>query len=142
MDFRQFEMTQDAVFLQLNHPKTGEPMFELGEDGKPNKEQPIGVRIFSADSEVFKRHQRRLQNESIENLQKKRQLTTAEKLEDESLNTLAACIAEIRGISWGDKPLESPADNRNLLEWFPWAKDQINTAMADRTRFMPALAQK
>lgn len=142
MDFREFEMTQDAVFLQLNHPKSGEPMFELGEDGKPDKTKPIGVRIFSSDSEVFKRHQRRLQNETIENIQKKRAMTTAEKLDEESMNTLAACIAEIVGISWGDRPLTSPDDNLNLITWFPWAKDQINVAMTDRTRFMPALAKK
>jgi len=149
MDMTEFEMTSSAVFLQLRHPEKKTLLF----DQMPNPDEtvggtidnpdmPVGVEIFSADSEQFKRHRRVLQNKAIKaGKNRNAEEVTAEEIEKEGEKTLAACIAKIVNMSWKGQVLEAPRDSLTLVKAMPWAADQIDLAMADRARFMPALSK-
>ena len=134
MELGEFEMTNDAVFLQLKHPKTQKALKD--ENG------PVGVEIFGADSAEFKKHRRRLQDKALEARQKRNApIYTAEDIDTEAEKTLCACIRKIVNVSWKGKALEAPADTMTLIKEMPWAAEQIDQAMADRSLFMPALSK-
>lgn len=130
MDLSSFELTQEAVFVQLLHPVTNKPLAD------PNG--PVGVRVYGADSDEFKKHRRRLANKGLEK-SFKRERATIEEVEAETDKTLAGCIAELVNISWKGQELKAPGDVSAFLLNMPWAGEQIDKAMADRSRFMPAL---
>lgn len=146
MEMQEFEITQGAVFVQLNHPASGLPLFEQMSDpeneGKTidNPDEPVGVEIYGADSEQFKKYQRKSRDQGIDAMSR-RQRIRAELIEENALDALAACIKSIRNISWKGQKLEAPRDNKKMLKVMPWAEDQIDRAMGDRTRFMPALSK-
>lgn len=146
MDLSIFELTDDAVFIQLRHPDTKQLLFEqMPHPERPeqmidNPEAPIGYRVFGADSEVFKKYQNKSRNLSM-NAQQKRSSLTAEQIDNEIDAALVACVAEIVRISWKGETLSAPRDVKRSFQLMPWAKEQIAEGMNDRTRFMPALAK-
>jgi hypothetical protein len=131
MDMKQFELTDSAVFFQLKHPVTRVPL----QDDKG----PVGVRILGQDSEEFKRHQRQIANKGLEAAMRRGGAKpTAEELEHDANTTLSACIKELVNISWDGEALSAPADTLRMFELMPWAKEQIDSAIADRTLFIKA----
>ncbi len=138
MDLSTFELTTDAVFVQLSHPKTNVPLF-VQKDGADDRDQPIGVCIYGADSSQFKKRRQALQNRVIEAKSKRKNLT-AEEIDDATDQTLADCITELKNVVWKGETFTAPKDNRRFIRLMPWAVEQIDEAMADRSRFMPALA--
>lgn len=141
MDFSDFELTKDAVFVQFRHPKTNVPLFDNIEGtNDPDPEKPVGAKIYGADSEVFKKHRRQLTDKSIEARAKRKNITSAE-IDLDAEKTLAACIVEFVNVSWKGKPLTAPNDAMLFVQKLPDFAEQIDQAMADRTLFMPALAK-
>jgi hypothetical protein len=141
MDFSDFELTKDAVFVQLKHPKTNVLLFDNIEgtnDQDPDK--PVGVKVYGADSDVFKKHRRQVTDKSIEARARRKNLSAAE-IDNDAEKTLAACIAEFVNVSWQGKPLTAPNDAMLFVQKLPGFAEQIDEAMADRTLFMPALAK-
>lgn len=137
MDLSVFEMTNDAVFVQLKHPETG--MLLADDNG------PVGVEIYGADSAQFKAHRLAAQNRQIQNRQQqgnKFKLPSAEEIDSEAEKTFAGCIHKFVNISWQKHKLEAPRDNSLFISVMPWAVEQLDKAMADRTLFMPALQKK
>lgn len=137
MELSQFEMTNDAVFVQLKHPDTGVP---LADDNGP-----VGVEIYGADSEQFKAHRRAAQNRQLASRQQqgnKFKLPSAEEIDMESEKTFAGCIHKFVNISWKKQTLVAPKDNILFIQVMPWAVEQLDKAMADRVLFMPALQTK
>lgn len=144
MDLSKFEIVDEPVFVHLKHPVTGLLLYEQTEvDGRntDNLEAPVGVRVSGAESEVFKRHARAAANKSINDRQKRGKVMSAEEIEVETKRTLAACIVELVRIEWKGEKLSSPIDNPRFIELMPWAAEQVDTAMADRKLFMPALSK-
>jgi hypothetical protein len=140
MEMQIFELTNSAVFVQLKHPDTDLLLFDPGPDGKDDPEKPVGVEVYGADSDQFKKHRRRAMDMGIE-ARSKRKTINAEKIDNESEKTLAACISKIVNISWKGVKLEAPRDCALLIQAMPWAAEQIDEAMGDRVRFMPALSK-
>jgi hypothetical protein len=146
VDLSLFEMTDDAVFIQLRHPATKQLLFEqMPHPDHPemtidNPEAPIGYRVYGADSDVFKKYQNKSRNLSM-NAQQKRSSLTAEQIDNEVETALVACVAEMVRIEWKGETLTAPRDVKRSFKFMPWAKEQIAEGMNDRTRFMPALAK-
>lgn len=155
MDLSEFELTDEPVFIQLEHFKTGALLFETkkekDEEGNQfevdDPDKPVGVLIYGADSEVFKKHLRRAANRGLEirfnksegRDNKNKPPVSAEEIESETQKSLAACIAGFVRVEWKGQKLEAPKDNLMFVKRMPWAVEQIDKAMADRSRFMPAL---
>lgn len=147
MDFSEFELTDEPVFIQLKHIRTNQPLFEQRQDkgeDVDDLDKPVGVKIYGADSDVFKKHLRRVANRGLEARFNRsggnaKSPISAEELDDETQKTMAACIAEFVNVSWKGKALKAPEDNLMFVKRLPWAIEQIDRAMADRTLFMPAL---
>lgn len=137
MDLSEFQVVSDSpVFFQLTNPRTGKLMED--ENG------PVGVEIWGRDSEAFKAVNRRAINDSIESAlieeegKPKLDATLGAKVEEKSLDVLKACIHKFVNIKIGGKELVAPDDTQEFLTKLPWAKDQIDRAIADRKRFMVA----
>lgn len=128
MDLKDFELVSGAVFFQLRNPQTD----VLLEDGNG----PVGVKILGSDSPEFKRHKRQLVNRNLERQSKRKGSLTAEEIEDTTEKTLAACIVEIVNLSHDGKPLKAPDDCLHLIKEMPWAADQIDEAIGNRSLFM------
>lgn len=146
MDMSKYEIANNAVFYQLLDPSNNRPLFEQKKDsdGKnvDDLEAPIGVMILGSDSEEVKAHVRQVQNKANQPRGNRQQRgLSAEEMEIESEKAIAACITELIRIEWKGEKLEAPKDNRRFLRLMPWASDQLDRAIQERARFMPALSK-
>lgn len=145
MEFTSLEVTKTSVLLQLKHPSSGEPLWhrepEFAEDGTLLVEgDPVGVYIFSTDSDPYQKRKKALLNMRIENAQKNNsKKPSAEDVIREELLTISACIDRFHNVDMDGVPI---GDTRGrfgeFLVRFAWAKEQIDKAMADRGLFIAA----
>lgn len=144
MDFANLEMTKEPVFVQLLHPKTGAPLFsKMPDPENPDREiddihSPIGAVIHSGDSEQFKKTRRATADKLIERRMKGPNAPITNTLEIESSQKAAflSCLVELRGIVYQSRLLSVAKDASFFYDHFPWAVEQLDIAMADRSRFM------
>lgn len=148
MDLEIFEPTKESVFLQLKNPLNDSPLFlkktiqdEAGEREVDDEDQPIGVYIVGADSEVYKKRRRQIVDRRLEVAQKKKQVKlSAAEIEDETKQTLVACVTGVKNIKYKGETLEfSHANVFKLITALPWIEEQIDEAIVDRAHFMKAL---
>ena len=145
MEFNNLEVSKSSVLLQLKHPATREPLWAkepvYGEEGQVIEEgDPVGVYIFSTDSDQYQKRKKALLNQRIENAQKQNsKKPTADDVLREELLTISACIDRFHNVDLDGQPI---GDTRlkfgEFLIRFSWAKEQIDTAMADRGLFIVA----
>jgi len=128
MDLATLEPTADSVPVQLRHPTTNERLTtEAG--------VAITVSIVGMDSEQFRTRHRAIINKRL-NAGKKAKVT-AEEIEAESIDTIAACITGWQNIDLDGKPLDfSKASAKTLLTRLPWLREQLDEAIADRANFL------
>lgn len=149
MDFNSLEPVKTAVFYHLKHPVTFNPMYVEGEDGQPDKDEPIGVDLLGADSDEYEKRQLFLTEERLQkmesNLENKGKLggvinTSAVEQDRLNLETIAACIKGWRNVKVDGEIVPYTHDNAiKLLRRFKWMREQIDKAIADRSLFMRAL---
>ena len=153
MDFSQFEMVDKPVFLQFDHPATLQPLFQprVAEDGTPVMERdedtgeerqvmdPVGVMLFGVDSDVYKKRRREIFDERMAkaNATKKANISAIE-AEEEGIRTVASCIHSFVKVEFKGEALTDRARYVLFLKEHPWAKDQIDRGIADRSRFLKA----
>ena len=137
MDLSEFQVVSDKpIFFQLTHPHTRKLMED--ENG------PVGVEIWGRDSEAFKAVNRRAISDSIENAiqsgDTKPTLSASlgSAVEEKGSEILRACIHKFVNIKIAGKELVAPDDTQEFLDKLPWARDQVDAAIADRKRFMKA----
>lgn len=145
MELTSLEVTKASVLLQLKHPGTHEPLWatEPSYDEQGNeieKGDPVGVYIFSTDSDQYQKRKKALLNQRIENAQKSNtKKPTADDVLREELLTISACIDYFHNVDMDGEPI---GNNRSrygeFLIRFAWAKEQIDKAMADRGLFIEA----
>lgn len=153
MDFSQFEMVDKPVFLQFDHPATLQPLFEprVGEDGQVVMEKddetgeekpvldPVGVMLYGADSDVYKKRRREVLDERIAKAATGKKVTIkAVEAEEEGMATLVACIHSFVRVDYKGEPLTERKRYALFLKEHGWAKDQIDRGIADRSRFLKA----
>lgn len=120
----------ETARLQLEHPTTGAKL--VGDDG-----QPITLELAGADSVAFRAASRSISNARIE--RPKGEKMTAEQFDADGLSVLAACV-----MGWssnfsigGACPEYSKDKAREILERFPWLREQADRFIAQRANFLP-----
>lgn len=120
----------DSVEITLRHPATGVDLTTA-------KGEPISVSIYGMDSAVFQAHQKNLINKRLQRQNRKGGTFTAEQIEEDSISTLAACIAGWKNIEFEGKPLEfSKSNAKALLNKLRWVREQLDEAIGDRANFL------
>lgn len=117
--------------MTILHPATGEPLL----DAEGN---PAWIDIHSTDSPVALRHQRAAQNRRLQSRARK---VTAEDLEAEGIDLLAALTAGWRLLGLDGAPLDIPCNRQNAAELYAepsaaWIREQVNAFAADRGNFL------
>lgn len=112
----------DVCKVDIKHPVTGE---NLG----------LSVDICGSDSKRFQAAKHKVRNESLKNPGKQR---TSEQLEATSLSIVLDCVTGWAG-EWIYKGSALEFSRQNLemvLKELPWIREQIDTAIGDRTNFL------
>lgn len=130
MDLSTLEPVTDSVPVQLRHPTTGERL-------ATSTGAAITISIVGMDSDQFRTRHRAIINKRL-NAGKKVKIT-AEEIEGESIDTIAACITGWQNVDLDAKPLDfSKANAKTLLTRLPWLREQLDEAIADRANFLKA----
>lgn len=119
---------EEGFRIELRHPKTNEPL--------------VGwwIHVLGSDSDTYQNQLREFQRLRADVFKRNMRVTyTPEERENEGLELLAAAT---RG--WSDKlmldgaPLQFSQDAaKKLYARFPWIKEQVDAAVADRANFLP-----
>lgn len=117
--------SEDGREIALRHPGSGGEL-----------KARVHVRGYDSDSYrlVSQTHQRR----RLERLPMHR--PTPEEIRHDSLELSAALVAGWKNLSLDGGKTEfpySPANALTILEKFPWVREQIESAAADRANFLP-----
>jgi hypothetical protein len=128
MDLSTLEPTPDSVPVQLRHPTTNERLATASGAA-------ITISIVGMDSEQFRTRHRAIINKRLSAGKKAK--VTAEEIETESIDTIAACITGWQNVDLDGKALEfSRANAKTLLTRLPWLREQLDEAIADRANFL------
>jgi hypothetical protein len=117
--------------LQLTHPQSGDLL-------------PIWITVLGADADTYQHAVRRSNTRGLEMLSRRKRVTPEEHA-DQTLELLATIT---RGWRSGPKvtlkgqpfPAFSVAAAKQLYADFPWIREQVDQAMADRANFLPRRA--
>lgn len=117
--------------MTILHPVTGEPLVDA--DGSP-----AWIDVHSADSAAAQKHHRAVQNRRLQSRARK---ITAEELEAEGIDLLAALTAGWRLLGLDGTPLDIPCNRQNAAELYAepsaaWIREQVNAFAADRGNFL------
>jgi len=101
-------------------------------------ETDIVITVASQDSEQYRKKTLESRNKRMKDLQRgKKSQLTAEQLDEGGVDLLVACTIGWQNVEKDGKPLEFNDENvRSLYADFPWIKDQVDEAIADRANFM------
>ncbi len=122
LDFKA--TAQDGATVDITHPTTGED---------------TGIKIFvkGKDSADYRKKSLEIQNRRIAKLSKGKSFS-AEMSETEGLELLAAVTTGWDGIKRGGVVVSfSEAEARDLYAGFPFIREQVDAAVADRANFLP-----
>lgn len=137
LDFTQFDTVaaaEQGAAMKVRHPTTGEILLYQTRDGK----EPVTLTIFGEDSERCRAALRAVRNRRMETQRSAK--VSAESLENEDYEILAACTGGWKGISLDGKE-ETPATPENIraaYKRFPWLFEQANAFRTDRANFLKA----
>lgn len=129
MDLSTLNISENAehgVDMTLRHPVTDEPL-------------DIVLTVVGSDSKRYKRASHKVQNRVIG---QRRNKMTAEKLEANGMEILSACVVEWQNVEDSDlfdkKPKCTPENVLLFLNKHTWAKEQVDSFVADRANFLPS----
>lgn len=116
-----------------------------GPDGKrllTDNGKPWTITVCGADSDRYRKAQRRLTNRRLAQSQGKRNAKlSAEELEEDAIWMLAECTTGWFGLVLDGQPLDCTVDNAAMVYTrFPWIKEQVDTFIAERENFLPHAA--
>jgi len=128
MDLSNLE-TQASSILTIMHPANEVPL--LGGDNAP-----VTFSLLGIDSDEYRASQRVITNKRLS--RKNKFKITAEQLELETIEVLAACT-----VSWSDN-FEvdgfayhfSKENAKALYERFPWVREQVDEFIGERANFL------
>ena len=127
MDLSTLEPIKDAATYRVRHPVTNELLEE--------KEGPVTIDLLSADSDAFRTRQFAALNKRLRSGKKPK--LSAEDIDDEAIDLIAACITGWRNIELdGEAFPYSPDNAKALLRRLPWLREQLDEAIADRANFI------
>jgi hypothetical protein len=116
----------DSAEIGILHPSTGE---DLG----------ITITVASIDSKTYRKAQHEQANAQIGQMAAKGAkgvAVTAEVVEERGLALLTKCTLGWRGVEFEGKTLECTPENvRMVYDQFPWIREQVDRAIANRSHF-------
>lgn len=109
----------DTAVLKLKHPVTGDEL------------EGVEITLCGSDSEKFRSLQKDAAREAIS---KKTQKIDFEKLEEKTIERLAALTVSIVGLEDEDgKPISATT----LYTDYKWAREQVDVFIMERQHFLP-----
>lgn len=112
--------------LQLKHPASGALL-------------PCWVRVRGYDADSYQKKLQEQQASRLERLPGHK--PSVQEINEQSLELAATLVAGWRGVSLDGEPLEyTEAAAVKLLKRFPWIREQVEVAAADRGNFLPGSA--
>lgn len=115
------EAANKGTVVDITHPVSGEV---LG----------IKITVAGSDSDIYRKAQRQILNKRLAQRAVK---TKAEEIENESLELLVKCTLGWEGVEEAGAPIPFSAEAaRSLYKKYPWLREQVDTAIADRSLFL------
>lgn len=128
MDLSQFEAHDGTTIMEVLDPATFQPA--TAHDGTP-----MTITVVGMDSPEFLSHQRRAVNKRL--AKGTRSKITAEQIEAEATETLAACIKGWTGFYLKGEVVEySPKKALELMRSLPHLRRQVDEFIGDTANFM------
>jgi hypothetical protein len=128
MDLAKLDLTKasnEGAWYTLKHPATGEEL-----SGK--------IKIIGKDSTKFTQLSEEFKRKALEDMKSAK--TMAQRMEsaqEQSDAILAACTIDWEGMMLDGKDLPfTEANVKMIYTRFSWIKEQIDTAIADRSNFL------
>jgi hypothetical protein len=128
MDLAKLDLTKasnEGAWYTLKHPATGEEL-----SGK--------IKIIGKDSTKFTQLSEEFKRKALEDMKSAK--TMAQRMEsaqEQSDAILAACTIDWEGMMLDGKDLPfTEANVKMIYSRFTWIKEQIDTAIADRSNFL------
>lgn len=128
MDLNTLDLTKASnagTWYTLKHPVT-------------SKDLPMKIKIIGKDSDKFVQLSEDFRRSSLEDM--KANKTTEQRIQTSKEYgdaLLVACTIEWQGIELDGKKLECNPENVKLVyQRFAWIKEQVDTAIADRSLFI------
>jgi hypothetical protein len=132
MDLSKLEIasaSEEGTRIEIYHPIT-EQSFE----------PPIYVWVVGVDSQLYQKTALALQNKAMKKMIKSGRLRmsmTAEEQQANNIELYAKCTVNWENVEWEGKPLLCNFENvRMVLNKLPWLREQIETAISDRSLFL------
>lgn len=121
---------EDGMTLEVRHPTTGAVL--SNGDGRA-----VALILAGADSERSKRAERAATNRRLKMAGRRSATITAEELEADALEVLAACTLGWSGFAVNGQELEcTPANAKQLYGQYPWLREQADAFRSDRANFL------
>ena len=120
--------------MVIVHPLTREPML------LPDKSEAF-IDLYSGDSLVAQKHNRAVQQRRLD--MRRSSKITAQEIETETIELLAALTAGWRLVDLGGNPLDVPFTEQDARDLYAepglaWLREQVNVFAADRANFSKA----
>lgn len=126
MDLSTLEPTREGAEMAVRHPATNAPV------------EGMSITLLGMDSERALRAQRAATNRRLKQGVQRMKLT-AEELEADGLELLAALTVAWKGVELDGKELPCTAENARMLYGkFRWLREQVDEFTGDRANFLPA----
>lgn len=131
--FDDYNTADERSVLEVKHPATGLPLVMDGEN-------PVRITLVGMDSERYRSSVRARTNKRLKAAADTvRSQVSAEMLESEALDLLAACTMGWTGIYVKGEAFAFSAENaRQLYSRLPWLREQVDGFIADRANFLKA----
>lgn len=124
LDFADLGTTTiDSEWMDVIHPKTGEP---------------TGARILilSPDSEEYRKLMLKRQNEQLAFTRRHGNKVSAEQLHANGLSLLVSATLDWEGIVRNGEPVPCTPENvKDAYSAWPWLEEQVNEFLGDRRNF-------
>jgi hypothetical protein len=128
MDLTKLKPSTGTAFLHLKSPVDGELLYE-GSD-------PVGIDMYSLDSEQYKKNERATIDEGIEAAYRAKGSVrpNAEKIEKRAIQTLLDCTAKVHNMEIDGEPISII----RLYTEMSWVREQAEEFIHNRSAFMKA----
>jgi hypothetical protein len=128
MDLSKLDLTKssnEGAWITLKHPSS-------------NDDLPMKIKVIGKDSDKFIKLSEDFRRSNLEDMKSNKTVEQRMQASKEYGDTLlVACTLEWQGIELDGKKLDCTPENIKLVyQRFGWIKEQIDTAIADRTLFI------
>lgn len=131
MDLDAIDTNAGSFAVELMHPGTGAALLD-------DQGNPITISVVGKYSDQYIKVQKAQQNRRLKAAGRKGLKLTADELEAEANELIAACITGWSGIVIGGEVLEFSLGNARKLIANPkmaWVKEQLDVAIGDEANF-------